>query len=413
MPLLSFLRDNARWLLAGGLLTFLSSFGQTFFISVFAGDIRAAFDLSHGAWGGIYSLGTTVSAMLMIGAGGLTDRFRSRALGGIGLVCLALACLAMAGTTSAWMLPVAILALRFFGQGMMGLIAMVSMSRWFVAARGRALSVAGLGVTLGQAVLPVIFVALLPLMDWRMLWVIAAGITILGVPLLLVLLRTERTPQSHAAESDATGMEGRHWKRGEVLRHPFFWLMGPALLGPPAFGTALFFQQVHFVEVKGWHLIEFVSFMPLFTLVTVGSMMLSGGAIDRFGTARVLPVYLVPSILAFLFFGAGDALWTAAAGLVLLGMTQGMQATLPNALWAEFFGTRHLGAIKSMGTAIMVFGTAIGPGLTGVLIDLGIGIEAQYLGVAVYFACAVAAILAGLALVRRRSGIPRVEEPAG
>ncbi len=37
-----FYRDNGRWLLAGLMLAFCSSFGQTFFISLFAGQIKAA-----------------------------------------------------------------------------------------------------------------------------------------------------------------------------------------------------------------------------------------------------------------------------------------------------------------------------------------------------------------------------------
>ncbi len=37
-----FYRDNARWLMAGLVLTLCSSFGQTFFISLFAGQITAA-----------------------------------------------------------------------------------------------------------------------------------------------------------------------------------------------------------------------------------------------------------------------------------------------------------------------------------------------------------------------------------
>ncbi|ETX28709.1 MFS transporter [Roseivivax isoporae] len=401
MPLLVFLRDNARWLAAGALLTFLSSFGQTFFISVFAGEIRAEYGLSHTAWGGIYSLGTTVSAMLMVFAGALTDRYRSRHLGAAALVCLAIACCAMAGNRATWLLPVAILALRFFGQGMLSLIGMVAMSRRFIAARGRALSIAGLGVTLGQAVLPVIFVAAMAILPWRTLWVLSALVALAGIPLVLWLLSAERTPQSMASEDESTGLDGRHWRRGEVLRHPLFWAMVPALLGPPAFGTAFFFQQVHFTEVKGWDLIELVAFMPLFTLVTVAAMLLSGGAIDRFGLGRVLPFYLLPCIASFALFGAGDALWSAGAGLTFLALTQGAQAVLPNAFWAEYFGTRHLGAIKSMGTAIMVFGTAIGPGLTGALIDLQVGIEAQYLGIAVYFAAATGGILAGLSRLRR------------
>ena len=70
MTFLTFLRENARWLGAGALLSFLSSFGQTYFIAIFAGEIRAEFGLSHGQWGGIYALGTGASAVLMLWAGG-------------------------------------------------------------------------------------------------------------------------------------------------------------------------------------------------------------------------------------------------------------------------------------------------------------------------------------------------------
>jgi len=134
-----FLRENAPFLSAGVLLMFCSSFGQTFFISIFAGEIREEFSLSHGQWGLIYTLGTTASAAVMVWAGVLTDHFRARALGAIVLVLLAGAALMMATVSSVWILPFAIFALRFAGQGMSVHIAVVAISRWFVATRGRAL----------------------------------------------------------------------------------------------------------------------------------------------------------------------------------------------------------------------------------------------------------------------------------
>ncbi len=57
MPILQFFRQNSAWLGAGVLLAFMSSFGQTFFISIFSGHIRAEFGLSHAAWGGFLLLG--------------------------------------------------------------------------------------------------------------------------------------------------------------------------------------------------------------------------------------------------------------------------------------------------------------------------------------------------------------------
>lgn len=408
MALFLFLRENARWLAAGAMLSFLSSFGQTFFIAVFSGEIRAAFGLSNGAWGAIYSLGTTCSAIAMVWAGGLTDLYRSRALGAFVLCCLAGACLFMALNPVAALLPVVIFALRFFGQGMTSHIAVVSMSRWFVATRGRALSVAGLGVALGEAVLPITFVSLMLVVDWRLLWIVAALIGLGAIPLLFALLRQERTPQSMAETDQSAGMEGRHWRRNEVFRNRLFWFMIPALMGPPAFSTAFFFHQVHYAGVKGWDHLSLVAMFPAFTLVGVTSMILSGWALDRFGTPRVLPWFQLPAAIAFLFFAQGDTLSGALAGLVFLGMTQGMQSTLPNAFWAEFFGTRHLGSIKAMGAAVMVFGTAVGPGLTGILIDHGLSISTQYLGVAGYFIFATLMMRSG---VRRAAALLGPQTP--
>ncbi|SLN33175.1 Major Facilitator Superfamily protein [Roseovarius gaetbuli] len=385
MSILAFLRDNAPWLSAGVLLTFLSGFGQTYFISIFAGEIRESFALSHGQWGGIYTLGTTASALVMVWAGGLTDRFRVRALAPVILVMMTGACLFMALNPVWGLLPVVIFSLRFTGQGMMSHIAVVAMARWFVAARGKALSVATLGFAVGEAFLPLIFVSLLLVYDWRMLWLVAASIAVLGIPLLMLLLRRERTPQSWAQTSQSLGMEEMHWTRRQTLGHFLFWFMVPALLGPAAFNTAFFFHQVHFAEVKAVAHVELVAMFPIYTAVGIGAMILSGWALDRLGTARLLPFMQIPMVAAFLFFAFADGTAMLLLGFMCLALTTGANSTLPNAFWAEFYGTANLGSIKAMATAIMVLGSAIGPGLTGVAIDLGIGIETQYVVVAGYF----------------------------
>lgn len=403
MTVFAFLRDNARWLGAGALLTFLSSFGQTFFISIFAGEIRDTFGLSHGAWGGIYTLGTGASAIVMVWAGGLTDRHRSRVLGAGVLILLSGACLLMAVNPWAMVLPVVIFALRFCGQGMMSHIAVVSMSRWFVATRGRALSVAGLGFALGEAVLPLAFVSLMLVMDWRWLWVLSAFVCLAAIPVLIGLLRQERTPQSHATEDHAFGMEGRHWTRAEVLNHPLFWFMIPALLGPSAFNTAFFFQQVHFAEIKGWAHLELVALFPVYTAASVGMMVFSGWLLDKLGTARLMPWFQLPLVLGFMIFAVGQSLMWTLVGLLVIAMTTGANATIPNAFWAEFYGTGHLGSIKAMAAAVMVLGSALGPGITGVLIDFGIGLETQYMGVAAYFV--IATLMMAIGIGRSRAAI--------
>jgi MFS family permease len=98
-----------------------------------------------------------------------------------------------------------------------------------------------------------------------------------------------------------------------------------------------------------------------------------------------MPFFQVPMVFAFLTFALSQDTWSLALGFAFLGMTSGANATLPNAFWAEFYGTAHIGAIKAMVMAVMVLGSAIGPGMTGIMIDQGIGIETQFLGVALYF----------------------------
>jgi len=402
--MLRFIIQNSRWLAAGALLTLMSSFGQTYFISIFAGEIRTTFNLSHGDWGAIYGFGTFASAIAMVWAGGLTDIMRVRRLGPIVLAALAASCLFMAFNPWVALLPVVIFCLRFSGQGMSTHIAAVGMSRWFAANRGKALSVANLGFSIGEATYPLLVVALMMLFVWQGIWVLAAFIAVLSIPALVWLLREERSPESMATEDQSVGMNGRHWTRNQTLAHPLFWFMMPAFMGQSAFNTAFFFLQVHFSEIKGWDHFQLVAMFPVYTGVAIGSMILSGVLLDKIGTARLIPYFQLPMIFAFLLFAYGQSLLAALLGFVLLGLTSGATATLPNAFWAENFGTKHLGSIKAAAAAAMVLGSAIGPALTGVLLDFSLPLEAQYVGVSVFFGAS--SLLMWVGVSRARNSTP-------
>lgn len=399
---LDFLRQNARWLMAGFLLTWASSFGQTFFISVFAGEIRAAYGLTHGGWGGLYAGATMASAAVMVYAGGLTDRFRVRHISLVILAGLAVAACLMALAPGLWTLGLAVFLMRLMGQGMMSHTAMVAMSRWFAARRGRAVAFAGLGFAAGEALLPITAASLLAVFDWRTLWLFAALALLALMPVLFGLLRQERTPQSFAAERLSSGMLGRQWTRKQVLGHWLFWLMVPALLGPAAWNTAFFFHQVHLAEAKGWGHVTLVALFPVFTVTGIASMLATGWAVDRFGSTRLVPVYLLPLAAGYLVMAHAVTPVTGALAMILMGLSVGANATLSAALWAEVYGTAHLGRIRAMTGAIMVLGSAIGPGVTGALIDRGFDLPVQALWIAGYFV--IAAAMAGTgALAARRS----------
>ena len=400
--MIRFILQNSRWLTAGALLTLISSFGQTYFISIFAGEIRTAFNLSHGDWGAIYGFGTFASAIVMIWSGGLTDVMRVRHLGPIVLAALAASCLFMALNPWVALLPVVIFCLRFTGQGMSTHIAAVAMSRWFLANRGKALSVASLGFSVGEACYPILVVSLLLFFSWQSVWILAAGVAALAIPALLWLLAEERSPQSSATEGQSLGMSGRHWSRNQALRHPLFWFMIPALLGQSAFNTTFFFLQVHFAEIKGWEHLQLVAMFPVYTLVSIAAMILSGILLDKLDTASLIPYFQLPMIVAFLIFAFGQSLIAALVGFIFLGLSSGANATLPNAFWAEFYGTKHLGSIKAAAAAVMVLGSAIGPAVTGVLLDYDLPLDTQYVAVSVFFGFSSLMMWAGVKRVRTR-----------
>ena len=114
-------------------------------------------------------------------------------------------------------------------------------------------------------------------------------------------------------------------------------------------------------------------------------MFLTGILLDKFGTVNLIPYFQLPLVVAFLLFSFGEGLFSALVGFVFLGLTSGAFATLPNAFWAEFFGTKHLGSIKAAAVAVMVLGSAIGPALTGFLLDSNLSLENQYVWISAFF----------------------------
>ncbi|MBK5928504.1 MFS transporter [Rhodobaculum claviforme] len=387
-----FLIANRHWLGFGFLLTFASAFGQTWFISLFAGDIKDRFGLTDGGWGLVYTVATLASAALLLSRGGVADTVRPARLAPLMALGFAASGLAFAFTPGLWVLMLALVGLRFCGQGMFSHMAMTAMGRWFRARRGRAVSIANLGHSAGEAVLPIVAVALIAALGWQATWVLVAGVLVLAVAPALATLGRERTAQSAAVATEAPGMGGRHWTRADALRHWLFPALLPILLTPGFIGTVVFFHQVHIAEVKGWTLAQMAPGYVVFAVLSVVSGLAAGWAADRFGPHRLLVGLLVPTGLGVALIGPAEAVGTWFVALGLIGMTQGIGASLWGAFWPAVYGTRNLGSVRALATVVMVVSTAIGPGLTGLLIDAGIDFPAQGLGLGIW--CAGLCVLA-------------------
>lgn len=386
-----------RLLVFGFVMAFGSSFGQTYFISLFSAEFRAAFGLSHGGFGALYSAATLTSGLLLLWAGGMIDRVDLRLFGGLVLVGIAGASALAAATTGPVMLVVTIFCLRFFGQGLASHTAVTAVARYAdPRVRGRSVSLAALGFPAGEAVWPAVAVAMIALIGWR--WTYGgAALLALGVylPLALVLLAGHgRRHAALMARTDDGGDGGmRQWTRREVIGDPtFLWSMA-AVLAPSFIVTGVLFHQVHLTETKGWDLSVFAAGYVAFAGCQIAVALVTGPAVDRVGARRVARVYLAPLAAGLTLLAASDAVWAGLVFLALCGATSGASSTLLGTLWAEIYGVRHLGAIRALVSAFSVVSSALSPALMGWALDAGVSIEAIALACAAYVVCAIALLV--------------------
>ncbi len=392
MPYFQFIRANIRWLAGGFLLAFYSSFGQTFFIAIWSGDIRSEFGLSHGDFGFLYMSATLLSAMTLPFIGRSLDLFPIPNIAVVVISALSITCFVMAGVKSTLVLFVVIYALRLFGQGMLTHTSVTAMGRWYAENRGKAVSIATLGFQFGEAFLPIIFVSLATIVGWRSSWVVAAAMLLfIALPAVYLLMRVERIPHSKILVDDVAAIRERQWTRAEVLRDSQFWLLCFGVFAPAFIGTSIFFHQVYLVELKGWTMELFTSSFVIMAATTAVFSLLAGVIIDRFNARMLLPVFLIPLGAGCICLAYFTAPWAIFLYMVLLGVSYGISTALFGALWPEIYGTVHLGSVRSIIVAMMVFASALGPGTTGWLIDRGVPFTDQLVVMAIY--CVAVSVL--------------------
>ena len=370
-----FIINNIRFLGFGLLLTLFSSFGQTFFISIFSSDIRAEFNLTHGSFGTLYSSATLLSAAVLVWSGRLIDTTPLRHYSMVVAVLFAGACLLMSFSTGPILLFIAIFLLRQCGQGLMGHISSTSMAAYFHRERGRALSLTSLGYPIGEAFTPLLGVYSIVAFGWRASWQIYAGIIIvflpLGISYLLGSFRRRNTvdKDNQGPSAIPSDISPRHWTRGQVLRDPAFYLAMPVLLSSALIFTGFFFHQVHIADLKGWPMPLMAASFGAFALCQTISSLFAGWAVDKWGSLKLLPWMQIPLFIGLCVLSFAEGLETVWIYMSLGGLTAGTAATVSGAIWAEVYGTKHLGALKSISIAAMVFASGLSPGLIGMLFD--------------------------------------------
>lgn len=376
------------------------------------------FGLTHGEFGRLYMFATLASALCIPFLGRLIDVVEAQRMVALVVPILAGAALLAGYASSLPTLILAIFLLRLFGQGMMTNIALTTTARWFVTQRGRAVSLVVLGHQGGEATIPLAFAALAIAYGYSIGWLAAAiALIVIGLPFAYWCYRTPRAlPRSASASlTEQLGLPDTHpsmqtevlpkvpgWTRGQVLRDPIFWVLLAGVLAPAFIGTTIFYHQNYLTTLHSWPPQLFAMSLLVMALTTVCCALITGAAIDRLSATFILPYFLLPLGGACFVLAYSGPEITLFILMVLLGISYGIASTLFGALWPEIYGLANLGAVRSITVSAAVLATAIGPGVTGTLIDLGMSLPAQMIFLGVYcFLAACAMTIASIFLQRR------------
>lgn len=373
---IALIRDEGPVLLFGIGCAFLSSPGQTFFISLFIGALSASLGLGSAQLGSLYLVATLGAASLLPLTGHWIDRIDLRRYVLFVTGGLAAACGVMAIADGPIGVLFGFLLLRLTGQGLMTHVAVTSVARHFSLQRGRALSVVAMGFPLAEGIMPAIAVAMIAALGWRMSYAaIGAVMLLIAAPVLVGLIWRApgftRPPGWERPGGTPRALDGLRL----VIGTRFFWCALPSLLFLPFTSTALIFHIHAIGTAKGWPAALLALGFIGYAVGHAAGLLLSGGLIDRLSARSMLSLMTLPALAGIAALGLLDSEAALLFFLAAMGLSSGLVQTTTGAVWAEVYGVAQLGTIRSFAVMLMVAGTALGPAAIGFLIDAGVSIS--------------------------------------
>ena len=360
----------------GFIFTFFSSFGQSFFLGMFNSSIRDALSITHGQFGTIYASATLLSSFVLVWVGKKIDDVNILKFASYVIIFLSISCFLFSKISSVIFLFFGIFLMRLAGQGLTTHTGTTTISRYFEKNRGRALSIGWLGLSAAEFVLPVLIVFLLTFIEWRDIWVSISILVIIILPIVsYILVKDIKLDTREESKNIDSFKEIKQWKRIEVLKDYRFYIICMSMLAMPWIATGSFVYQSFILDSKNWGPYIIAQSFMAYSIFSVVTLFFSGFLIDKF-TSRKLLIYMnIPLFIATIVIFYFKNPITSFVFFGLIGITNGFANVLGSSTWAEIYGVKYIGSIKALTSALMVFSTAFGTALFGILIDAGFTIE--------------------------------------
>ena len=391
---------SLKVIIFGFIFTFFSSFGQSFFLGLFNSSIRDTLSITQGQFGSIYASATLLSSFLLIWVGKKIDDINIFKFAFFVTLLLSFSCFFFSKISSIVFLFLAIFLMRFSGQGMMSHTATTTISRYFTKSRGKALSTCWFGLSTAEFILPVLIVYLLTITTWQNIWISISLLVLIFLPItsFALIKKLNFDSREEIKNEEIKEKDIKQWKRIEVLKDYRFYIVCLNMLAMPWIATGVFVYQSFITEAKEWGSFVIAQSFMVYSILSVITLSLSGFLIDRYSSRKLLMYMNIPLFMAALILHFFDETYSSFIFLGLIGISNGFANVLGSSTWAEIYGVKYIGSIKALTSGLMVFATAIGTAVFGLLIDAGYTINS----IAVYSATYIAIIVLLLFFFRNK-----------
>ncbi len=367
---------NKKVIIFGFIFTFFSSFGQSFFLGLFNAPIRNELGITHGQFGNIYATATIFSSLLLIWVGKKIDEYQIIYYSFFVILLLFFSSLFFSFINSIIFLSIGIFLMRFSGQGLMSHTSTTTISRFFEKSRGKALSTIWFGLSSAEFILPVLVTYLFVIYSWRSVWQGIAMIVIIFLP--FVVLNTIKQIKLDSREKDLDPKKNfkiKSWRRREVIKDYRFYIVSLNMLAMPWIATGVFVYQSFISDSKMWNIYTIPKAFMVYSLASIITLFFSGFLVDKFTSRKLIPIMNIPLLISMFVLFYYQQEISAFIFLGLVGISNGLANVLGSSTWAEIYGVKFIGSIKALTTAFMVFSTAFGTAVFGLMIDNGFSIE--------------------------------------
>jgi MFS family permease len=313
-----------------------------------------------------------IGAAAALGMGILVDKMGGRLAVLVGAVSGGVALALFLFATN---LPVYYLAGAMLGLSASSIVAAMKivLSRLFTIHQGLATGIVLSATSLGAIVMPLVWVPLLQVMNWRSIAALMSlGSFLIATPLWLVFLsRSEHARASLAATKKAEAEGDGLWKHFlEIMRDKGFLLILGGIFLTSAVDQAMMQNYVNFLRADKGIVLASIAWAGSFMgLMGVVSRIGTGWFYDRFSIAGIRFSYALLSISAFLALPVAGIM-TLFIFIAVRGLTHGGLIVEAPVLAKHYLGTKNLGMTIGVISVFINLGFAAGPPLLGLFADI-------------------------------------------